>query len=85
MCGIIAYLTTIKDYQILNSIIQSLKTLQNRGYDSSGIGIYHDKELLLKKIIGKNLDALLEFDINPQLPSLFQSLELIDQLTASER
>ena len=62
MCGIIAYLTTIQDYQILNSIIQSLKTLQNRGYDSSGVGVYNleSKKLVIEKTIGKNLQELLD-------------------------
>jgi len=60
MCGIIAYLTTIKNYKILQSIIDSLTTLQNRGYDSSGIGVYNtnDNTLIVEKTVGKNLKEL---------------------------
>lgn len=65
MCGIIAYLTTIKDYQTLKAIIESLRTLQNRGYDSSGIGMYDTKsnKVVTKKIVGNNLDDLLKLGV----------------------
>lgn len=62
MCGIIAYLTTIQNYETLKSIIESLKILQNRGYDSSGVGIYDEENntMVTKKIVGKNLYNLFD-------------------------
>ena len=60
MCGITALITTIKDYEVLQSVIDSLKSLQNRGYDSSGIGIYdiEKKNMEVKKVVGNNIDEL---------------------------
>lgn len=60
MCGIIAYLSTIRDYDMLMSIIESLKALQNRGYDSSGVGVFNNEmgKMDVKKITGNNIDDL---------------------------
>lgn len=62
MCGIIAYLSASKNYKILKSIVESLKSLQNRGYDSSGVGVYNmeSKQMDIKKIIGNNIDELMD-------------------------
>ena len=62
MCGIIAYLSANKNYEMLVSIIESLKALQNRGYDSSGVGIYNNEthEMEIKKITGNNIEELFD-------------------------
>ena len=65
MCGIIAYLSTNKKYEMLKSIIESLKSLQNRGYDSSGLGLYDvkNKKMSIKKIEGNNIEDLSSLEI----------------------
>ena len=65
MCGIIAYLINDKNYSVLEALIKSLKSLQNRGYDSTGIGIFDNvnKTFVTKKVVGNNLDQLYNFDI----------------------
>ena len=54
MCGIIAYIGDKKAYPIL---INGLKRLEYRGYDSAGIAIY-EEELQLYKCKGKVLDLV---------------------------
>ena len=49
MCGIVGYIGNKPVYDIL---INGLKKLEYRGYDSSGVMIYDDK-LLIKKSKGK--------------------------------
>ena len=60
MCGIIAYLSANKNYEMLVSIVESLKALQNRGYDSSGVGIFDNENRVMniKKITGNNIEEL---------------------------
>ena len=62
MCGIIAYLSATKNYEMLASIIESLKSLQNRGYDSSGVGLFNNvtREMDVKKITGNNIEELFD-------------------------
>jgi len=52
MCGIVGYIGNKPAYDIL---INGLKKLEYRGYDSSGIMIYNEKKLV-KKIKGKVTD-----------------------------
>ena len=52
MCGIVGY---IGNKPVYNILIEGLKKLEYRGYDSSGVMIYHDK-LLIKKSKGKVSD-----------------------------
>ena len=49
MCGLTAILGNIN----LNIIIESLKQLQNRGYDSAGISIMKDNNFLIFKELFK--------------------------------
>jgi len=53
MCGIVGYLGTKPAYPIL---IKGLKRLEYRGYDSAGISVIQDEELLLFKCKGKVSD-----------------------------
>lgn len=61
MCGIVSFFTTIHNYNIYKKLVESLKILQNRGYDSSGIGIYSTK-MNISKIVGTDIDKLNQFD-----------------------
>jgi len=60
MCGLTAILGNIN----LNIIIESLKQLQNRGYDSAGISIIKDNNFLIFKELFKESIINLEIKIN---------------------
>ena len=59
MCGIIGYVGRENATPIL---VEGLKRLEYRGYDSAGIALLHDGELAVKRSVGKlvNLEQLLE-------------------------
>ena len=50
MCGIVGYLGSKNAYQI---ILEGLKRLEYRGYDSAGISLYNGNQLLTQKTKGK--------------------------------
>ncbi len=50
MCGIVGYLGSKNAYQI---ILEGLKRLEYRGYDSAGISLYNGSQLLTQKTKGK--------------------------------
>ena len=50
MCGIVGY---IGKKEACGVLVESLKRLEYRGYDSAGICIYHDRELLVEKCPGR--------------------------------
>ena len=53
MCGIVGYIGKNKAKQV---IIDGLKRLEYRGYDSSGIGVLFNKNIIVSKCKGKVLD-----------------------------
>jgi glucosamine--fructose-6-phosphate aminotransferase (isomerizing) len=57
MCGIVAYIGEREAFPI---IIKGLRRLEYRGYDSAGVAIIHDKELVVYKKKGK-VNDLVEF------------------------
>ena len=59
MCGIVGY---IGDGNACDIIIEGLKKLEYRGYDSSGIAIYKDGKIEVRKYKGRiaNLEAAIE-------------------------
>ena len=50
MCGITGYIGTNNAAPIL---LQSLKRMEYRGYDSAGIATIHENKLIVKKGIGR--------------------------------
>ena len=64
MCGIIALLS-LNDNQTKNILINGLKQLQNRGYDSAGICTIGPKNFSLSKFASTNeLDSIKKLEIN---------------------
>ncbi len=53
MCGIIGY---IGQQQVLPILLQGLKRLEYRGYDSAGIALMQNREFCIKKAVGKILE-----------------------------
>ena len=56
MCGIVGY---IGPYQALDFLIEGLRRLEYRGYDSSGVATIHDGEFAVTKTAGR-VDDLVE-------------------------
>ncbi|MBK8913760.1 MAG: glutamine--fructose-6-phosphate transaminase (isomerizing) [Phycisphaerales bacterium] len=50
MCGIVAYIGTRDARPIL---MEGLKRLEYRGYDSAGLALIHDGELLVRRAVGR--------------------------------
>src|SRR5512139_1094294 len=61
MCGIIGYTGTESAVPIL---IEGLKKLEYRGYDSSGVAVLQNGKLELRRAVGKlqNLESVLQSD-----------------------
>ncbi len=59
MCGIVGYIGKQEAQEIL---LEGLKKLEYRGYDSAGIAVLEQGELVVSKTVGKlaNLEAVLE-------------------------
>lgn len=53
MCGIIAYIGNLDPKQVL---IEGLKRLEYRGYDSAGIAVHNGKEVVVHKMAGRIKD-----------------------------
>lgn len=66
MCGITAYLGK---NQCFTYLLNSLKMLQNRGYDSAGIATLLDKDIKLVKYASDNESAINKLQKNPLLES----------------
>jgi len=62
MCGIVGYVS--KDKKSLGVLIEGLKTLEYRGYDSSGIAYINDGKIEIKKEKGKIADLEKIVDTN---------------------
>jgi len=64
MCGIVGY---IGEQEIIPVIVDGLKRLEYRGYDSAGIAYIKDGKIEIRRCRGKirNLDALLQGETSP--------------------
>ena len=54
MCGIFGLITTLKNKNIYEIIINGLIQLQNRGYDSSGICVIKNNDFEINKYASTN-------------------------------
>jgi glutamine---fructose-6-phosphate transaminase (isomerizing) len=65
MCGIVGY---VGDRQALDVVVEGLRRLEYRGYDSAGVGLVADGELFCVKQAGKlaNLDKALSEEPPPE-------------------
>src|SRR6186713_2764063 len=61
MCGIIGY---IGDKQVLPVLIDGLRRLEYRGYDSAGVAVVRDGSVTLRRSAGKlsNLEEVIDHD-----------------------
>ena len=66
MCGIIALLS-LSDKNTINILLNGLKQLQNRGYDSAGICTMSNKFSLLKYASTRDLDSIKTLEENKYL------------------
>jgi glucosamine--fructose-6-phosphate aminotransferase (isomerizing) len=64
MCGIMGYVGARPIAKEV--VLQGLKSLEYRGYDSAGIALIHDGKLWVQKRAGK-IDELIA-DLNPEIP-----------------
>jgi len=55
MCGIVGY---IGKQDAVNILIDGLRKLEYRGYDSSGIAVIHDKHLTVEKLVADELESI---------------------------
>jgi glucosamine--fructose-6-phosphate aminotransferase (isomerizing) len=60
MCGIFGILKKNNDINITQIILDGLVQLQNRGYDSSGICLLKNKELIINKFAATTYETSLE-------------------------
>ena len=65
MCGIIALLSLYDD-KTINMLLDGLKQLQNRGYDSAGICTMNDKFSISKYASTKDLDSIKNLEANKE-------------------
>ena len=59
MCGIIGIIS-INPINIYTNLLNSLVQLQNRGYDSSGIGLLKDEKIQLQKYSSDNNETSIQ-------------------------
>jgi glucosamine--fructose-6-phosphate aminotransferase (isomerizing) len=64
MCGIVGY---VGNKQALNVVVEGLRKLEYRGYDSAGVAVVNDHKLNVRKKAGKltNLETLIGSDPLP--------------------
>ena len=59
MCGIVGYVG--RDRRAMDVLIDGLRRLEYRGYDSAGVAIFENGEICVRRALGKlvNLEAIL--------------------------
>jgi glutamine---fructose-6-phosphate transaminase (isomerizing) len=67
MCGIVAY--SGEQSSVLNTLLNGLKRLEYRGYDSAGVALITNRKIYHKKAVGKV--EMLESAINKDLPKSY--------------
>lgn len=63
MCGIVGVVS--KKSSVIHKLIDGLKTLEYRGYDSAGVALAQDQELVIVKNKGriKDLESIFDYDL----------------------
>ena len=61
MCGIFGIITNLTNHPIYDRILNSLIQLQNRGYDSSGIGMLVDNTFIVEKFASSHEKTSIDF------------------------
>jgi len=65
MCGIVGYIG--QEYRAMDVLLDGLRRLEYRGYDSAGVAILESKDIVVRRAMGKlvNLEGLLRDDPIP--------------------
>ncbi|WP_343899989.1 glutamine--fructose-6-phosphate transaminase (isomerizing) [Arthrobacter rhombi] len=74
MCGIVGYVgrpgKTSGDHGALDVVIEGLRRLEYRGYDSAGVAVLGESGVESRKKAGKLVNLINELEANPLSPSL---------------
>ena len=84
MCGIVGYTGVQGASPIL---LEGLKKLEYRGYDSAGIALVNNNEITISKVTGTETKDSTKLRINweiPKTPPLYKAFGTINVLIAKE-
>ena len=62
MCGIIGI---VGNQPVAGRLVEGLRRMEYRGYDSAGVCTYHDGDLIRRRAQGKLINLVAELERNP--------------------